>query len=189
MTEFLRTPVGGTTVVGLALLCYGGLLAWARQPGHAGRSAVALSATALGLLVALLNLVLGTAGAWQSPNYSLPLVVLAAYYLLIPSVLSAMLLMGYRWLAGRTPRPLLLYAAIMLAVAGPLVVVLDEWAIERGYVILGRGYMVWMDALVGVALLWLPALLYEGLRRWQERSAHRRTARSQAAAGSARTIR
>jgi len=148
-----------------------------------------LSATALGLLVALLNLVLGAAGVWQSPNYSLPLVVLAAYYLLMPSVLSAILLMGYCWLAGRTPRPLLLYGAIVLAVVGPLVFVLDEWAIERGYIVLGRGYMVWMDALVGVALLWMPALLYEGLRRWQERSAYRRTARSQTAAGSARTLR
>lgn len=170
MTEFLRTAPGGTAVVVAALLSYGGLLAWARRPGHADRGAVVVSATALGLLVALLNLVLGTAGVWQSTSYSLPLVVLAAAYLLMPAVLCALLLMGYRWLAGRTRRPALLYGAILLAVVGPLIVLLDDWAIERGYLATGGGYTVWMDALVGVALLWFPALLYEGLRGWQTRA-------------------
>lgn len=170
VTEFLLTPLGGTAAVVAALLGGGGLLVWARQPGHAGRAAVMLSAGAMGLLVALLNLTLAAAGVWQAASYSLPLVVLGATYLLMPMLFFALVLVGYRWLAGRTRRPALLYGAILLVVVVPFVVVIDDWAIERRYLAFGAGYTIWMDALVGMVLFWLPVLLYEGLRRWQKPS-------------------
>ena len=45
----------------------------------------------------------------------------------------------------------------------------DSLAIESGYLAFGAGYTVWLDAVVGVALLSLPVLLYEAQRRRQER--------------------
>lgn len=169
--EFLDAPLGGAAVVVAAVLAFVGLLAWARRPGSAGRGAVVLSASVLGLCVAGLNLILGTAGIWQACSYRLPLVVLAAMYLLAPIVLSAVVLMGYRWLVGRTRHPALIYGAALLAVVFPLIVIGDSLAIRSGYLAFGAGYNVWMDALLGMGLLGLPLLAYEALRRGQARSA------------------
>jgi hypothetical protein len=55
-------------------------------------------------------------------------------------------------------------------VVDPAIVIADSLAMESGYLALGAGYTVWMDALVGVALLSLPVLVYEALRRRQERN-------------------
>jgi len=168
--EFLHSPLGGAAVVVGAVLACAGLLVWPRRPGDAGRSTVVLSASALGVCVAGLNLILGSAGVWQSCSYRLPLIVLAAMYLLLPIVFFALLLMGYRWLAGHTRYPALVYGAVLLVVVAPLIVIADSLALESGYLAFGTGYTVWMDALVGVVLLALPVLLYEALRRRQERN-------------------
>jgi hypothetical protein len=173
--EFLQSPIGGATVVVGAVLAVAAILVWARRPGAAGRSSVVLAATALGVSVGGLNLVLGAAGVWQSCSYRLPLFVLAALYVLMPMVLAALLLTGYRWLAGRIRYAPLVYGALLLVVVAPLIVIGDSLAIEGGYLALGSGYTVWMDAVVGVALLGLPVLLYEALRNRQGeriRSAH-----------------
>jgi hypothetical protein len=167
--EFLNSPLGGVAVVVGAVLACAGLLVWARRPGDAGRSAVVLSASALGVCVAGLNLVLGASGVWQACSYRLPLIVLAAMYLLLPIVFTALLLMGYRWLVRHTRYPALLYGAVLLVVVAPLIVIGDSLAIESGYLAFGAGYTVWMDAVVGVALLSLPVLLYEAQRRRQGR--------------------
>jgi hypothetical protein len=168
--EFLHSPLGGAAVVVGAVLACAGLLFWARRPGGAGRSTVVLSASALGVCVAGLNLVLGAAGVWQSCSYGVPLIVLAAMYVLLPIVFFALLLMGYRWLVGHTRYPALVYGAVLLVAVAPLIVIADSLAIESGYLAFGAGYAVWMDALVGVALLSLPVFLYEALRRRQERN-------------------
>jgi hypothetical protein len=84
-------------------------------------------------------------------------------------VFSALLLMGYRWLVRHTRYPALVYGAVLLFVAAPLLVIGDSLAIESGYLAFGAGYTVWLDAVVGVALLSLPVLLYEAQRRRQER--------------------
>src|SRR3989454_7794941 len=167
--RFLFSASGRAAVgVGAVLAC-AGLLVWARRPGDAGRSAVVLSASALGVCVAGLNLVLGATGVWQACSYRLPLIVLAAMYLLVPIVFTALLLMGYRWLVRHTRHPALVYGAVLLIVVAPLLVIGDSLAIESGYLAFGAGYTVWMDAVVGVALLSLPVLLYEGQRRRQKR--------------------
>jgi hypothetical protein len=168
--EFLHSPLGGAAVVVGAVLAVAGLLAWARRPGDAGRGAVVLSASALGVCVGGLNLVLGTAGVWQACSYRLPLVVLAAMYLLLPIAFGALLLMGYRWLRRHTRYPALVYGAVLIVGVAPLIVIADSLALESGYLAFGPGYTIWMDALVGVALLSLPVLLYEALRRRQEQN-------------------
>lgn len=168
--DFLHSPLGGAAVVIGAVLAVGVLLVWARRAGGAGRSTVVLSASALGVCVAALNLILGAAGVWQSCSYRVPLIVLAAMYLLLPIVFFALLLMGYRWLVGHTRYPALTYAAVLLVVIAPLIVIADSLALESGYLAFGPGYTVWMDALVGVVLLALPVLLYEALRRRRKRN-------------------
>jgi hypothetical protein len=47
-----------------------------------------LAASALGVSVGGLNLVLGGAGVWRSCSYRLPLVVLAALHVLMPIVFA-----------------------------------------------------------------------------------------------------
>jgi hypothetical protein len=143
--EFLLSPLGGVAVMVGALLACAGLLVWARRPGDAGRRAVVLSASALGVCVAGLNLLLGATGVWQACTYRLPLIVLAAMYLLVPIVLAALLLMGYRWLVRHTRYPALVYGAALLVVVAPLLVIGDSLAIESGYLTFGAGYTVWMD--------------------------------------------
>lgn len=169
VTDFLATPVGGATVVVAALVGFGLLLLWARQPGATSRGAVVLAASALGIVVAALNVALGGSGVWRSATYALPLVVLAALYLVLPSVFVALLLMGYRWLGRRTDRAAAVYAVFLLAVVAPLIVVGDTLALESGYIAFGAGYTVWGDMLLGVALFALPVLTYEGLRHRQRR--------------------
>ena len=55
-----------------------------------------------------------------------------------------------------------------LAHRRPLAEVLWQIYDESGYLAFGAGYTVWLDAVVGVALLSLPVLLYEAQRRRQE---------------------
>jgi len=114
--EFLHSPLGGAAVVAAAVLAFAGMLVWARRSGSAGRGAVVVSASALGACVAGLNLVLGTAGVWQACSYRLPLIVVAAMYLLLPIVLGTVLLMGSRWLAGHMRDAALIYGAVLLVV-------------------------------------------------------------------------
>jgi hypothetical protein len=91
---FVSTPLGASAVVIAALLACGGLAFWARRPGHPDRGAVLVAAAALGVVTGVLNLVLGTTGIWHSCSYRLPLLVVAAYYLLLPMVGGAFVLTG-----------------------------------------------------------------------------------------------
>lgn len=164
---FLSTALGASAVVIAVLLACGGLVFWARRPGHLDRGAILVAAVTLGVVTGVLNLVLGTTGIWQSCSYRLPLLVIATFYVLLPMLGGALLLAGYRWLTRHVRRARLMYAAILLVVVAPLIAIGDTVAIESGILAMGGGYMVWMDVLLGVALFWLPVGVYGRLRTRQ----------------------
>ncbi len=161
---FLSTPLGASAVVIVTLLVCGGLLFWARRPGHPDRGPVVVAAATLGVVTGMLNVILGTTGIWQSCSYRLPLPVVATYYLLLPMVLATLLLLGFRWLARHVRHAGFAYGAFLLVVVAPLIALGDNTAIENGILAMGGGYTVSMDAVLGVALLWLPVGLYGRLR-------------------------
>ena len=161
---FLSTPLGASAIVIVALLACGGLVLWARRPSHPDRGAVLVAAVTLGVVTGLLNLVFGATGIWQSCSYGLPLLVVAAYYLLSPMVFGALVVAGYRWLTRHVRRAGLVYGAFLLVVIAPLIAIGDTVATDNGILAMGGGYMVWMDVVLGVALFWLPVGVYERLR-------------------------
>lgn len=163
-SRFLSTPLGASAVVMAALLACGGFVFWARRPGHPDRGPVVVAAATLGVVTGVLNLVLGTTGVWQSCSYRLPLLVVASYYLLLPMLGGALVLAGYRWLTRHVRRAELLYGAFLLVVVAPLIAIGDKVALDNAILAMGGGYTVWMDAVLGVALLWLPVGLYRRLR-------------------------
>ncbi len=153
---FPSAPLGAAAIVSIALVACGPLVVWARRPGHLDRGPVAVAAATLGLTTGVLNLILGTTGIWHSCSRTLPLPVVATYYLLLPIVFGALVLTGYRWLARHVRRPGLVYGAFLWVAVTPLIAIGDNVAIENGTLAMGGGYTVWMDVLLGVALFWLP---------------------------------
>ena len=126
-----------------------------------------VAAVTLGVVTGLLNLVFGATGIWQSCSYRLPLLVIAAYYVLLPTIGGALVVAAYRWLAAHVRRAGLVYGAFLLVVVAPLIAIGDNVALENGILAMGGGYMVWMDVVLGVALFWLPVGVYGRLRTRQ----------------------
>jgi hypothetical protein len=165
VTVFLGTPFGEAVAITGSLLIAASLFVWAGRLGQLDRWKVVISSAAVGIVVALLNVILGSAGIWRSASYLLPLVILGVSYLLMPMFLCALLLIGYRWLSRHTGIASQLYGLLLVAVF-PLIILGDRWALGRGYIAFGEGYYnEWIDAAIGVALLTLPVLLYETLHR------------------------
>jgi len=159
-TEFVRTPLGSSLVVGAAAVAVLGTIFWARQRGE--RWNVVAGGSVGASEVILLNLVLGIAGIWRSTDYSLPALVLGSDVLLV-AVLLAWVVAFYRWvwrwLPARIIAAPLLLAIALLTIAG------DESALARHYIAFGDGYTAWMDGLVAVTIFVVPVLAYELIRR------------------------
>ncbi len=161
-TEFVRTPLGSSLVVGAAVVAVLGTIFWARQRGHSERWNVVAGGSVGASEVALLNLVLGTAGIWRSTDYSLPALVLGSDVLLVAVLLAwvvAFYRLVWRWLPARIIAAPLLLAIALLTIAG------DESALARHYIAFGDGYTAWMDGLVAVTIFVVPVLAYELIRR------------------------
>lgn len=117
------------------------------------------------LLMVAVNLIAWAAGWWVGPVFELSaLPVLTALTVLAGVPACCLWLGGYRWLAVWFRRPLLAYAAVVIAFI-PGVWVIDQWQMERNQFKMAAGYELWHDMLLGQIVLWVPVLLYEGLRR------------------------
>ena len=155
----LSTALGASILVVAALLSVGALIGWARRAGHPDRGPLVLAGAALGVTTGALNLVFGTTGVWRSCSYALPFPVVFTYYVLLPMIFGTLLARGYRWAAGRVPRAALLYGALTVVVIAPLIAIGDGAAIQSGILAMTGGYAIWMDVVLGVALLWLPVAI------------------------------
>jgi hypothetical protein len=82
-----------------------------------------------------------------------------------PTLVVAIWLMGYRWLAEHARRPALLYGVIVLALIGPLILVGDEWRSTVGTSEDGWGLYGMDGRARRRCALMAAVLLYEGLRR------------------------
>lgn len=161
---FPSTLLGAAAIVSAALFAGGLLFVWARRPGHPERGPVLIAAATLGVTTGSLNLILGMTGIWQSCSYTLPLPVVATYYLLLPIVFGTLLLLGYRWLDRHARHARLAYGALVLVVFGPLIAFGDRVAIDSGILEMRGGYAIWMDVTLGIALFWLPVIVYAWIR-------------------------
>lgn len=158
--------LAGVLLALAGVAAYVALVVWTRRPGHADRWPLLAGATGTGLILGGLNVLSATVGWWDSATYALPLPVLAGLYVMWPTLLFAAFLAGYRWLATHMRRPRLVFGAIMLAVFAPFVFFIDTWGLATGRLSFGGGYAIWTDVLLGQALVWMPVLLYEAVRRW-----------------------
>jgi len=161
-TEFARTALGSGLVIGVSLVVFMGTLFWAGQRGRPDRWPLVAAGGIGATFIALLNVVLGSAGIWRSTEYTLPVAVLGSFFLLMTALLNWTVVL-YRWLWRRRGGPIV--SALLLVLVAVLTVVGDEFALARGYIAFGGGYTVWIDAAVAVVIFIVTVLAYELLRR------------------------
>lgn len=137
-TAFARTTLGAAFVSATALAALVALLAWASRPGHTDRRLAVVASVIGAAVAAALNVILGGLGVWQSTVYTLPAPVLASA-LGLGTVGLLLFLTGYRWLARRSRRALLIYGLSLFVVIAPLIVVGDTFALSQGYLAVGDG--------------------------------------------------
>lgn len=166
--DFVHTAPGGVTVVALSLAACAGLVLWAfRGAREERRTALVVAGTLTGVVVAAYLLAVA-AGWWVGAYFETPLLVQAAVLLPISVAGWLVWLMGYFWLAARSRYPLRIYTVLALLLISAAAVA-DRANIAGGLVIVAGDGMVWIDALIGGAVMLAPLLLFEGLRRGLER--------------------
>src|SRR5439155_20394518 len=135
------------------------VLVWASRPGQTERRLAAAASVIGAAFAVVLNLIFAGLGVWQSTVYTLPPPVLASM-LVLGTAVMLLVLSGYRWLARRSRRAPLLYS-LLLVVLAPLIVGGDTLALSQRYLAFGDGYAIWMDVVVGVAILSLSDIAFE----------------------------
>jgi len=165
--RLLQNPLADVLVVLLALATCAALLLWAWQPGHRDRRAYVLAIIGAALLVVSANVAAPAIGWWGGTYLEkAPLLILALLTGMGVMGGFALLLMGYLWLAHRSPKLALLVSGLILLVLFPPAVILgDQFALRSGVLAFGGGYTIWHDLLVGEGFFLALILLYEILRR------------------------
>jgi len=151
-----------------AVVIVGGLIVWARQRGHADRLLVLGTAAMLTGLVAIVYVLALLAGWWTGAYFTVSAVIQAAVLLPLSLLFGTFWLAGYRWLADHTRQPVQIYIALSLLLV-LAVAVAHRLNIGQGQILVGPGYAVVVEAVFAMLILWIPVLVYEGLRRNIER--------------------
>jgi hypothetical protein len=166
--QFLQSSEGGASVMLAAVLIVGSLVLWARQRGHADRYLVLGTAAVLTGLIACVYVLALLAGWWTGAYFTLSPVVQGAILLPLSLLFGTLWLAGYRWLADHTRQPVAIYVAVSLLIV-LAVAIAHRLNIGQGQILVGPGYAVVVEAVFGMLVLWVPVLVYEGLRRNIER--------------------
>lgn len=162
--DFVQGVVGATTVIVLSLVACCSVVLWARLGARAVRlSALAVAGT-LTVLVALVYALAVASGWWEGAYFQTPLVVQLATLLPLSVAGWLIWLMGYGWLTEHSRHPLLIYAALALLLI-VAVAVADRENISGGLVYVADDGEAWLEALLGVAVMFAPILLFEAIRR------------------------
>src|SRR5712692_6876695 len=103
--QLLNNPIGSflTSAVSLAALVV--FLYWAARGGQADRWLVVWIASALGAVMAVLNVVGTRVGVLGGLVYQQPIFMLAILFFVQPILMFALILLWYRWVSTRTRRP------------------------------------------------------------------------------------
>ena len=151
-----------------AVAIVGGVIVWTRQPGHADRLLVVGTAAVLTVMVAFVYVLALLAGWWSGAYFTVSPIVQAGILLPLSLLFGTLWLAGYRWLADRTRQPVQIYVALSLLLV-LAVAVAHRLNIGQGQILVGPGYAVVVEAVFAMLILWIPVLVYEGLRRNIER--------------------
>jgi hypothetical protein len=165
--RLLGNPLADILVILVALATTTALGVWAWQPEQRERRAYVSAIMGAGLLVILANVVAPAIGWWGGSYFQKgPLLILAVVTGVGAMGGFALVVLGYRWLAKRSPKLALLVLGLFLLVLLPAAVDMgDQFALGAGMITFGGGYTVWHDVVVAEAFFLTPILLYEGLRR------------------------
>lgn len=157
----LRSQIGAVVVAVLALITAAGLGVWKRQPGCADRNAFVAAITSVGALAFILNVLAPAVGWWGGRVFQAPLFPLALLTALRAIFIASLLLILYRWLAGRRKwLALLVYALILLALI-PATFYGDSILLRTGALTFGGGYTIFHDMALGEVSFALPPIIYE----------------------------
>jgi hypothetical protein len=165
--RLLGNPLADILVILVALATTTALAVWAWQPEHRDRMASMAAIMAAGLLVVLANVVAPAMGWWGGTYFQKgPLLILAVLTGVGAMGGFALVVLGYHWLAARTPKLARLVLGLFLLVLFPAAVGIgDQFALRAGMMTFGGGYTVGHDVVVAEVFFLAPVLLYEGLRR------------------------
>ncbi|HEX8968683.1 MAG TPA: hypothetical protein VF937_12435 [Chloroflexota bacterium] len=162
--QFLQSTQGAAAVLLGAVLVLSALGIWARQPRHADRVLVLGTAAVLTGLVALVYILALLAGWWSGAYFTLSPIVQGAILLPLSLLFGTTWLAGYRWLGDHTRQPVQTYLAVSVVLV-LAVAIAHRLNIGQGQILVGPGYAVVVEAVFGMLILWVPVLVYEGLRR------------------------
>jgi len=165
--EFVRSPNGRLVVVVLSLAAFAIIVLWARGGARHERWPSVVAASLMTILVAGIYGIAVAAGWWSGAYFRTPALVQAATLLPVSVVAWTAWLAGYGWLTARTRRPLLIYGmvALLLTLA---VGIADRAELSGGLVLVAEDGKTWLNALVGLGMMFVPVLLFEGIRRGLE---------------------
>lgn len=166
--QFVRSPNGRMVVVALSLAAFAIIVLWARRGARHERWPAFVAASLMTVLVAVVYGIAVAAGWWSGAYFRTPALVQAATLLPVSVVVWTAWLAGYGWLTGRTRRPLLIYGivALLLILAVGLA---DRAELSGGLVLVAEDGRTWLNALVGLGMMFVPVLLFEGVRHGLEK--------------------
>jgi hypothetical protein len=166
--EFMRT--GEAAVVSLfgVAAVLGGVLAWARRPEQADRRLALGVAVVLTVLIGCIYVLAVAVGWWAGAYFESPIVVQASILVVVTLPGCVLWLAGYQWLTDHTRQPLQICFAVSLLIV-LTVAVAHRLNLGQGAILVGPDLAVVWEAAMAIALLWLPILVYEALRRSVER--------------------
>lgn len=151
-----------------AFLIIAGLFQWARLPAHRERVLILGAAAVVTILVGALYVLALWVGWWTGAYFTLPAVTQAGILLPLALLGGTLWLAGYSWLGDHSRQPVQIYVAISLVLL-VAVAVAHRLNLGQGAILVGPGSTVVLEAAIGQVILWLPVLVYEGLRRNVER--------------------
>lgn len=166
--QYVRSPTGSIVVVVLSLAAFAIIVLWARRGARHERWPAFVAASLMTVLVAAIYGIAVAAGWWSGPYFRTPVLVQAATLLPVSVVVWTAWLAGYNWLTSRTRRPLLVYGivALLLVLA---VGMADRAELSGGLVLVAEDGRTWLNALVGLGMMFVPVLLFEGVRHGLEK--------------------
>lgn len=168
--EFVHRPIGGIVVVVLSVVACAAIVLWVMRRAREERLPVLVASSFLsGVVIGVYGAAVAS-GWWHGAYFETPLVVQAAT--LLPLSIAGWLawLLGYGWVAAHSRHPLLVYLLVGLLLT-VIVVVADGAELTGGLILIAEDGQTWHNALVALGFMFVPILMFEGIRNVLARDA------------------